>query len=320
MNTKTILSFIVAITIALFVVNTASVAALPVTIGEVTVNDVDLTVGTSTTISGSPGETVPVTVRFTATSDAQDVKVKVGIGDSASVSTSRFDVLSGVTYVKRLSLTLPNVEDMDNSNETWDFTVTVSDKTGDEVSSPYTITMQRDAYVLDVLSAEMASTASAGEIVPIDVVLKNYGARDAEDTFVTVSIPELGVYKKAYFGDLVSQDNTASNDNEDARERVIYLTVPADVKSGDYTVEVKASNYKTTSTAKKVMSITGLAAANSTGTATPITSGTSKVPTSVIVLTVALVIIFVVLLIVLVVLLTKKPSEKVEDFGETSYY
>ena len=41
---------------------------------------------------------------------------------------------------------------------------------------------------------------------------------------------------------------------------------------------------------------------------------------SVIVLTVVLVIIFVVLLIVLVILLTRRPEEKSEDFGETSYY
>ena len=47
------------------------------------------------------------------------------------------------------------------------------------------------------------------EVLPV-LVPENIGARDAEDTFVTAAIPELSVAKKAYFGDLVAQDNTDS--------------------------------------------------------------------------------------------------------------
>jgi len=324
MNTKTILSFIVATVFALLAISSVCAANLAVSNLVVRANDVQFGndgVNTVNTIASAPGETIPVVVSFTADANASDVKLRIyidGYKSEVSASTTRFDVVAGNTYVKRLTLTLPSVEDMDVNPESLTMSVRFADKNNANETS-YRIALQRDAYVLDLLSVEMPSKASAGEIVALDVVLKNYGSEDAEDTFVTASIPELGVYKKAYFGDLVSQDTSNSNDNEDARERRIYLTVPADVKSGDYTVEVKAFNYDATSTSRKVMSITGLAVANSTGTALTTAAG-KKVPTSVVVLTVALVIIFIVLLIVLVVLLTKKPTEKVEDFGETSYY
>jgi hypothetical protein len=319
MKTKTLFGFVVAAIIALFAVS--SVIALPVTFNEVTVNDVDLAYGSLTQISGSPGETVPIVVRFTANDDIKDIKVKANIGDGDSVSTSRFDVLSGKTYVKRFSITLPSVQDMDDVNETWTLRVILSDRTGDEKDSTYLIGMQRDSYSLNFLFVDAPMKASAGDIIALDVVLKNTGSRTADDNFVSVSIPELGLSKRAYFGDLVAVDNENSNDNEDARERRIYLVIPSDAKSGDYELNVRASNYDANSVVKKAISITGSATSGNNSTAiNPTSSGKSTMPTSVIVLTVVLVIIFVVLLVVLIVLLTKKPAEKSEDFGETSYY
>jgi hypothetical protein len=99
------------------------------------------------------------------------------------------------------------------------------------------------------------------------------------------------------------------------------LTIPANVKTGDYDVEVKAYNYDATEVIKKVLSVTGTAVKEDSEDAEEIKDNKEgKMSTSIVVLTVVLVIIFVVLLVVLVVLLTKKPSEKTEDFGETSYY
>jgi len=320
MKTNTIVSFIVATLVALLAVGSVCAGTLAVSAPTATVNDIDLVSGT-TVLAAAPGETIPIVIKFAANADLEDLKLKVwvdGYKSDVSASTARFDVVNGSSYSKKLSLTLPSVQDMDDNPETLTFYVRIADK-DNSVEEDYTIKLQREPYVLDVLSVEMPSKASAGEIIALDVVLKNWGARDAEDIFVTASIPELGISKKAYFGDLVTVDNTGSNDNEDAKERKIYLVIPADVKSGDYTLEVKASDYDATATAKKLISITGLNADNSTGTATPVT-GKDKIPTSVIVLTVALVIIFLVLLVVLIVLLTKKPAEKSEDFGETSYY
>lgn len=318
MNTKTILSFIVATVITFLAIS--AVSALNVNIEDVKVNDVELGNGNGTAVlSGMPGETVPVVVRFESAEDLTDLKVRVwieGYKNDVSASTARFDVVNGSTYKKTLQLTLPSVQDMEANPEGLTMYVRISNK-NDYTESTYGISMERESYALNLISVEGPVTASAGEIIALDVVLKNIGGREAEDTFVTASIPELGVYKKAYFGDLTENDDSEA-DKQDARERRIYLVIPSDAKSGDYTLDVKASNYDTSATARKVISINGIAPTNNT--ATPIASNGSKMSTSIIVLTVVLVIVFVVLLVVLIVLLTKKPSERIEDFGETSYY
>lgn len=322
MITNKLLSSFVGIIVALFAITFVVAGTLPVTVNEVIVNDVSSEDSTTLSLSAAPGETVPVVVKFNSDSDLTDLKLKVwveGYKSDVSASTARFDVVNDSTYIKRLSLTLPSVQDMDDVNEDLTLYVRIADK-NDEIEESYAIRLQRDSYAFDVLSVEAPMKASAGEIIALDIVLKNIGARELEDAFVTASISQLGVQRKAYFGDLTPQDD-ADADKEDARAGRIYLVIPADAKSGDYDLEVKASNYDSTDTVRKVISITGLAVTDDDGKViTPGKTTEEGIPTSIVVLTVVLVIIFVVLLIVLVVLLTKRPTEKVEDFGETSYY
>lgn len=327
MKTKTILSFMVAIVIALFSMNvilasTSTWSAVDSSSLSVSINDVDVTSGAI--LSGYPSETVPVVVTFKALENATDLKVKIsleGYKSDIAASSPRFDVFEGKTRIQRLSLTLPSVEDLDSNPEEPILHVEITDK-DNTFEVDYKISVQQDEYSLDLIQADVPLRANAGEVVAIDVVVKNNGGRDSEDTFVVVSIPELGISKRTYFGDVYStEDDQEDTDNEDARERRVYLTIPSDAISGDYTVKITASNYDVSATANKVITITGTAASNSTNVITPGSNNAKAgIPTSVIVLTVVLVIIFVVLLIVLIVLLTKKPSEKTEDFGETSYY
>jgi hypothetical protein len=323
MNTKQTFGFVLAALFALFAISYAM--ALPVSITSVEVNDVELQAGVeNVTLAGTASETVPVVVRFTAEDSLTDLKVKAyieGYKNDITASTARFDVVNGSTYVKRLSLTLPSVQDMDDLTEGLTLHIVISDKNDDEEKA-YSIEMERESYSYNFLQADAPTRASAGEIIAVDVVLKNIGSRELEDSFVSVSIPELGVVKKAYFGDLTPEDCADDDcDKEDARERRVYLVIPTDAKSGDYSIEVKATNYDTTATVKKVISITGLVADDTEGTnITPGKTDKEGIPTSILVLTIVLVVIFVVLLIVLIVLLTKKSSDKSEDFGETSYY
>jgi hypothetical protein len=321
MKTNKLMVSLVAFFVAIFAISYAMAGTLPVTFNEVAVNDVVLS--GSNVLAGMPSETVPVVVKFTASADVQDMKLKVwidGYKNEISASTDRFNVVNGSTYIKRLSLTLPSVNDMDNLNEGLTFYIRASDKNNEKESS-YSIKMQRESYEHSVLSVDAPQKAAAGEVIALDVVLKNIGTYTLDDSFVTATISELGVQRKAYFGDLAAQDNCTNNcDRQDARERRIYLVIPSDAKSGDYTLEVKASNYDSSETVKKAISITGLAVSDDGKSVIDANKKDSKIPTSIIILTVVLVIVFVVLLVVLIVLLTKKPSEKTEDFGETSYY
>ena len=316
MKAKQFLGLFVAMFVALLAVNVVNAGALNVTINDVEVNDVS----GSITLSGSPGETLPVEVTFTADANYDDLKLKVwvdGYKSDISESTSRFDVLKDRTYIKRLALDLPAVEDFDDLNEDLTLHVRISDK-NDEIETEFDITVQRESYVYNLLSVETPIRASAGDIIAVDVVLKNVGSNELEDSFVTASIPELDLYRKVYFGDLTPEDDVDSDGKQDARERRIYLVLPSDSITGDYDIVVKASNYDSSNTVIKSISISGLTIADDAIKAETVKD--EGVPTSIIVLTVVLVIIFVVLLIVLIVLLTKKPADRIEDFGETSYY
>jgi hypothetical protein len=319
MKTQKILVSFMAALIAIFAVSTVMAGVLDVDISEVSVNDEDITADTLADVVDSDIE-VRVKFEVTDTDDLDDVKVKAwisGYKDEIEASTDRFDAISGRTYIKKLVLELPNVKDIDDLEEDVTLHVEIFDK-NDDVEVEYDLTVQRESYGYDLLSVEAPSKASAGDVVAIDVVLKNVGRNELEDSFVTAKIPGLGIAKKVYFGDIAPEDDFDDDDDaEDAKERRIYLVIPADAESGEYDIEVKASNYDVSSEVVESITIEGV---NSEGKVIDTSADGEGVPNSVVVLTVVLVIIFVVLLIVLIVLLTKKPEERIEDFGETSYY
>jgi hypothetical protein len=118
---------------------------------------------------------------------------------------------------------------------------------------------QRESYVLEILDVNIQSKLVAGTSVPLDIVLKNRGIHFAEDAFVKVSIPALGIENSAYFGDLSPVDEPIEAgsqdrlDKEDAVERVMYLNVPQGVKAGVYVLELEAySDDSSTSYSTKV--------------------------------------------------------------------
>jgi hypothetical protein len=325
---KTYLSLLASFLVTLLAISTVMAGTLDIDPASIEVSVNDQAIGLDT-LAGSVGENIDVRVKFTVNdldlSDSdddeklEDLKLKVwisGYKDDIEASTGRFDVLSGRTYVKDLSLELPNVQDIEDLDEDLTLHVEISDK-NDDIDAEYDLTVQRESYSYDLLSVEAPVKASAGDIVAIDVVLKNIGGKDLEDSFVTARIPELGIYKKVYFGDIAPEDNFDDDDDEDARERRVYLVIPADAISGDYDLEVKASNYDAISEVVKSITIEGMSESDVIDATNEDKEGISN---SVLALTVVLVIIFVVLLIVLIVLLTKKPAERIEDFGETSYY
>lgn len=312
----------VAILAVLFTVSFVAAGTLAVSIDEVSVNDVSNLDASTLVLSAAPGETVPVVVKITSDSDLSDLKLKVwvdGYKSDISATTARFSVKNDSTYIKRLAITMPSVQDMkDNLYEGLTLHVRIADK-NDEKEQVYAISLEKESYNYNVLYVDAPNAASAGEIIAVNVVLRNSGTDELDDSFVTASIPELGISKKVYFGDLQSQDNESDN-LDNAKERNMYLVIPSDVTSGDYILQVSASNYDTSATVKKGITISGLAVSNSTSTVDISASGKDRIPNSILVLTIVLVVIFVVLLVVLIVLLTKKPSEKSEDYGETSYY
>ena len=253
MTSKRFLVFL-ATAFAIAVSLIANVSAFG-SIVDLEVNGVEALDAAKVPITVFSGQTVPVRVEFKTLENAEDVRVKAWISgerELASIS-ERFDVIENRTYSRVLSVQVPN--DLDELDETLELNVVVenrNDGTADE--KEILLTLQRESYVVEILDVDMASKVSAGEVLTLDVVVKNIGRQFADDTFVRVSIPALEIEDRAFLGDLAFLDQPFGDnpfeienefdrlDKEDSMERRLFLRIPSNAKPGLYEVEVSAFN------------------------------------------------------------------------------
>lgn len=217
----------------------------------VEVNDIEVS-ELGVTAAGEVSDTVPVTVEFTACDNAIDVRVKVyieGYKDEISAETSRFHVVDGSTYIKRFSLQLPSTMDLDELTEKLSLLVRISSK-GNEVSidggdseKSYAINMQRELYGLNILSIDTSEEATAGTTIPMDIVIENNGNERLDNVYIKVSIPDLGIMKKVFVGDMSPNSEDDYDQIVDSTDERIYISIPRNAVSGIYNVEVEAYNY-----------------------------------------------------------------------------
>lgn len=205
------------------------------------------------------GDTITIQVIFTSDVNASDVTVEVELeGDKADaqVETKPFDVENGHTYTKFLTLKVP-YELKDQLSDDATLTVKISGD-GYKTEQPYDVRIQRQPYEASIMSVSADQTISAGATFPVDIVLKNTGYNNLDDVYVTVMVPELGLQKSAYFGDIVSVEcddefssvknynvDISRKCNEDDQDSVagrIFLNMPYDAKAGTYTLQVKVRN------------------------------------------------------------------------------
>lgn len=242
MNTKKILVCFAAIATLVFLTAAISAAQLANT---TTVYARGISVDNTQVLSIVEGETLPINVVFTATKDASDVKIKVEIDGYSTDSediTSRFDVESGKVYNKQLSLNIP-YDLRDEVSDDAKISIKIYNQDDETVLSNIKLRVQKESYRAEVMSISTTQTVKTGELLPVDVVLKNNGYNNLDDVYVKVSIKELNTERSAYFGDLVAiEDNNDNNDNTDTVSGRIYLQIPDNAKPGIYTLSVDASN------------------------------------------------------------------------------
>ncbi len=259
---KTLVSFLAIATLLFLAAGVSASSQYTVveedgfTVTELRVDGIDIT--TCSTASLNAGDTVSIKVYFESGVDESDVRVKATLegneGEDSDV-TSYFDVEDGNTYVKTLTLKVPEV-DKDEVSEDMTLTLRIWNSDFETEVEDENINVQRTSYDADVKSIIVSSKLEAGQISPVDVVLKNTGYNDLEDIDVTVRIPELDIERTAYFGDLVSIEGKLEcewtddgwecdyndDDDEDTVSGRIYLEIPYDVASGIYTLEVEVGN------------------------------------------------------------------------------
>jgi len=201
----------------------------------------------SDVVSVIAGDTISIRVVFTASdlgdeTAISDVRIEAQIDRDVKDVTDKFDVEEGKRYSKTLSLKVPYELDDDLSDES-ELKIEIYNK---DLEDELTVTLrvQREPYNIRIMSISTSQTAEAGELLPVDVVLRNVGYNDLDDLYVTISIPELGIGKTSYFGDLVSDEWEYDNDDDetDTVSGRIYLEIPENAKAGTYTLKVEVSN------------------------------------------------------------------------------
>ncbi len=214
-------------------------------------------------IAAFAGETLPVRVSFEATADAEDARLRVWISGARefAVTTERIHVLKGSTYSKLVSVQVPF--DLDPSEELTLRVGVESENEGDIEEVEIPLAAQRESYIVEILDVNMPNRVSAGETLALDIVLKNRGFEFAEDTFVKVRIPALGIENRAFFGDLsdvdqpIVDDHEDRLDKEDTSERRLFLSIPSSTKAGVYDVEIEAYNADSATTLAKKIAVVG---------------------------------------------------------------
>lgn len=253
-------SFLIAVSF-LFLIATVSAATQPATISKVEVSGVNVNDNPVVVV----GDNVVVRVDFTALVNASDITVKADLsGDKLDVQaeTAPFDIESGQTYSKYLQLAVPfDLQDVLSNNG--DLNIKISGS-GYKTEADYSVRVQRQPYSADILSVVVPQNTNAGQLFPVDIVLKNLGYDNLNDIYVTASIPALGVKSTSYFGDLVAlecdKDSSSvqnygvnitrkcNENNQDTVSGRIFLQLPWNVQPGTYAVQVVVQNGDTSST------------------------------------------------------------------------
>ena len=253
MKSKTILVTLMALFVLAFAINVVTATDFA-ELELVKVNGVSLALNDDTqTYIGQVEDTVPVFVQFKALEDIdENVKVTVYM-DDYDVEIEDTEILrtpleNGVSgYTARLSLKFPSSLDLDNDlSEDTKLYVRFKAHGHESFETAYTIKMSKDLESLNILSVETPQGITAGNSFAVDVVVENNGHLRLDDVYVKVSIPELGVEKKVYIGDLHSEQDGDYEEIRDTLNKKVYLTLPRNAIPGSYELEVEAYNYDAT--------------------------------------------------------------------------
>src|SRR3989344_6132145 len=264
MKSKTVFGFLLAVLTVALLGSFASAATLNLENFFTQVDDVPAAIdGNNAVVAGS---NVPIDFEFKSNENASGVEVSIwiqGFRSETRVDKSFPDLVDGSRYKGSLNVKIPTDIDKDSNNDdpNTDKLLTLVVRIESDQGSyeeEYTLRAQREAHNLDVLLVEFDNQVKPGSTLPVDVVIKNRGRHQEEDTFVTLSIPQLGISKTGYFEDLFPVylcDSSGDCDKNDVRERRLFLTIPSNAKSGLYQVEVRVKSDESDMKVMKTLNI-----------------------------------------------------------------
>ncbi|MBI2208832.1 putative S-layer protein [Candidatus Woesearchaeota archaeon] len=227
------------LTVFLVGVLMSTVAFAAVSIDEVKVDeDVVTQSSTNFILDVERGDALDVKVRVSAPENHDDVEVEAvlrGIDSSDKVEdiSETFDMKTGVTYTKKLSL--PLIAKMDQDR--YKLRIRVSDRDSATVEQTYELevdTRRHDVEVKDVVLSPNTEV-KAGRALLATVRLVNMGEKDEDGVKVVVSMPELGVSAS----DFVDELEKEGDDDDQATTEEMFLRIPDNAQTGNYKVRVE---------------------------------------------------------------------------------
>lgn len=210
------------------------VAALPVTIIEVEVDDTELVTNHINVLDVERTDELEVKVVFNSTANLSNVQVEANLrgydhDDLIEDITDVFDVKSDVTYSKTLNLKLPVRMDQDR----YTLRIYITDRSGEAtVEESYQLEVDTPRHFVDIEEVMLSpeNEVMAGRSLLVTVRVENFGETDEEGIRIKASIPELGVSATDYLDEIEAEDSTSSEE--------LYLRIPACAEEGDYDVLV----------------------------------------------------------------------------------
>lgn len=199
-----------------------------ISINEEQVRDID-------TLQVLNGEELQVSVRFSALENFDNARLRTFIEgyehSPIMSSTEIFSVREGKTYVKTMTIDLP--DDM-RSEQNYKLRIEGANDLSGLTYKELDIFVDTQRHRVDVLDliTTPSSGVEPGQNIVANVRLQNRGQQAQESTRVVVSIPELGISEASYVSNLGKGEVATSDD--------MLLFIPSDAKAGQYEVEVTA--------------------------------------------------------------------------------
>lgn len=175
-----------------------------------------------------------IKVKLLALGNAEDVRVEAMIqGFEHGVISDEsdiFDMDSGETYTKKLSMHLP--DELDRND--YLLRVIVSDRNSELFQQNFNLNIDtaRHSMKIEDVAFSPGTDIQSGRSLLTTVRLENKGEQD-EEVKVTVAIPDLGV-QQSDFIDEVESDETVTSEE-------LFLRIPACADPGQYTVDIVLS-------------------------------------------------------------------------------
>ncbi len=175
-------------------------------------------------------------LEFFALHDAKDVEIRAFVSgyefnDIKSISDriGPFDFVENVTYVKKMTLSLPDDVDTDD----YQLRLVISDRFNEHIVYNYALQVDSKRHDMKIEDITLsASSVKAGQALLASVRLENLGQKTEDDVKVVVSIPDLAVSGTDYV------DEIRSDKQEETEE--IFLRLPKCAQPGVYDVNVEA--------------------------------------------------------------------------------